>query len=234
MKAVILCGGLGTRISSETVKKPKPMIKIGKIPILEHIINIYFKNNIEEIIILLGYKGNVIKKYFKGKKYSKKIKFVETGLKTLTGERILKIKKLINKNENFMVTYGDGLGNINLKKLLKFHLKQKKIATLTAVRPPARFGEIYFGKNNFVKNFKEKQQISAGWINGGFIVFRAEIFKYLKKNEMLERQPMQRLLRSKNLTAYKHKGFWQCMDTLRDKMNLENLIKESKVLPWIK
>ena len=133
-----------------------------------------------------------------------------------------------------MVTYGDGLGNINLKKLLKFHLKQKKIATLTAVRPPARFGEIYFGKNNFVKNFKEKQQISAGWINGGFIVFRAEIFKYLKKNEMLERQPMQRLLRSKNLTAYKHKGFWQCMDTLRDKMNLENLIKESKVLPWIK
>ena len=234
MKAVILCGGLGTRISSETAKKPKPMIKIGKIPILEHIINICFKNNIDEIIVLLGYKGNIIKNYFKRKEYSKKIKFIETGLKTLTGERILKIKKLIKKNENFMVTYGDGLSNVNLKKLLKFHLKQKKIATLTAVRPPARFGEIYFKKNHIVKNFQEKQQISSGWINGGFIIFSSRIFKYLKKKEMLERQPMKRLLKSNNLTAYKHEGFWQCMDTMRDKTSLENLIKKSKILPWMK
>ncbi len=234
MKAVILCGGLGTRIATETAKKPKPMIKIGKIPILEHIINICFKNNINEIIILLGYKGQAVKKYFKNKKYVKKIRFVETGLKTLTGERILKIKKLIKKNEDFMVTYGDGLCNVNLKKLLKFHLKQKKIATLTAVRPPARFGEIYFKKNHIVKNFQEKQQISSGWINGGFIIFSSRIFKYLKKNEMLERQPMKRLLKSNNLTAYKHEGFWQCMDTMRDKTNLENLIKKSKILPWMK
>ena len=183
---------------------------------------------------MLGYKGNIIKNYFKRKEYSKKIKFIETGLKTLTGERILKIKKLIKKNENFMVTYGDGLSNVNLKKLLKFHLKQKKIATLTAVRPPARFGEIYFKKNHIVKNFQEKQQISSGWINGGFIIFSSRIFKYLKKKEMLERQPMKRLLKSNNLTAYKHEGFWQCMDTMRDKTNLENLIKKSKILPWMK
>lgn len=234
MKAVILCGGLGTRISSETAKKPKPMIKIGTIPILEHIINICFKNNIDQIIILLGYKGHVIKKYFKRKKYNKKIKFVETGLKTLTGERILKIKKYIKTNETFMVTYGDGLSNVNFKKLKRLHLKKKKIATLAAVRPPARFGEIFFKKNNIVKSFKEKQQISTGWINGGFILFKFEIFKYLRKNEMLERQPMQRLVKSNNLAAYKHNGFWQCMDTTRDKINLENLIKKSKVLPWMK
>ena len=181
MKAVILCGGLGTRLASETSKKPKPMVKIGKIPILEHIINICFKYKIEEIIILLGYKGDQIKKYFKNKKYSNQIQFVNTGLKTLTGERILKIKKLFKKDENFMVTYGDGLSNVDLKKLLKFHIKNKRVATLTAVRPPARFGEIFFKKNNFVKNFKEKQQVSSGWINGGFIIFHSKIFKYLKR-----------------------------------------------------
>ena len=133
-----------------------------------------------------------------------------------------------------MVTYGDGLCNINLKKLTNFHIKHKKIATLTAVRPPARFGEIYFKRNNIVKNFKEKQQISTGWINGGFIIFRPEIFKYLRKNEMLERQPIQRLVKFNNLAAYKHDGFWQCMDTMRDKTNLDNLVKKSKVLPWMK
>ncbi len=233
MKVVILCGGLGTRISSETFNKPKPMIKIGKIPILEHLINICIKNEVNEILILLGYKGKIIKKYFSKKKYSKKIKFVETGLKTLTGERLLKAKKYFKKDDIFMVTYGDGLSNVNFKKLKKFHNTHKKVATLTAVRPPARFGEIFFKNKMLVKSFREKHQISSGWINGGFILFDYNIFKYLRKKEMLERLPMQRLLKTKNLAAYKHYGFWQCMDTLRDKINLENIIKKSKNLPWL-
>ena len=146
MKAVILCGGLGTRISQETYNKPKPMIKIGGVPILEHIINFYIKQNINEVILLLGYKGKIIRTYFDKKKFKSKIKFIDTGLKTLTGERLLRAKKQLIKEESFMVTYGDGLCNVNLRKLLNFHNKHKKIATVTAIRPPARFGEIYIKK----------------------------------------------------------------------------------------
>ena len=146
MKVVIFCGGLGTRISQETYDKPKPMIKILGIPILERIINFYLKQKIDEIILLLGYKGNVIRKYFLNHKAKKKIKFINTGLKTLTGERLLKTKKYLRSEKYFMATYGDGLCDVNLKKVLKFHKKNKSIATLTAVRPPARFGEIYFSK----------------------------------------------------------------------------------------
>ncbi len=146
MKAVILCGGLGTRISQETYNKPKPMIKIGRIPILEHIINFYIKQNVNEVILLLGYKGKIIRNYFDKKRFKSKIKFIDTGLNTLTGERLLRAKKQLIKEESFMVTYGDGLCNVNLKRLLNFHYKHKKIATVTAVRPPARFGEIYIKK----------------------------------------------------------------------------------------
>jgi glucose-1-phosphate cytidylyltransferase len=232
MKVVILCGGYGTRISSETINKPKPMIKIGKSPILEHIINYYKKFNFDNFIILTGYKASVIKHYFKKKKKNYKIKFIDTGVGTLTGERLFKIKNEFNKNENFMLTYGDGLSNINLNSLLKFHLKHKKIATLSAVRPPARFGEIYFSKDKKrIKTFAEKPQVSTGWINGGFFVFNSKIFKFLSKDQMLERQPIEKLLKTKNLYAYKHNGFWQCLDTLRDKKTLEKLNK-LKNIPW--
>ena len=230
MKAVIFCGGLGTRISQETYNKPKPMIKIGRIPILEHIINFYTKQNVEEIFLLLGYKEEVIKNYFKNKKLPKNIKFISTGLNTLTGERLLKAKKFLEMEENFMVTYGDGLSSVNLKRLLKFHLKHNKVATVTTVRPPARFGEIYLKKSNLVKSFAEKPQISSGWINGGFFIFNRKIFKFLKKNQMLEREPMNKLVNSRNLMAYKHKGFWQCMDTKRDLDNLEEIY--SKGSKW--
>jgi len=234
MKAVIFCGGLGTRISQETYNKPKPMIKIGRIPILEHIINFYTKQNVEEIFLLLGYKEEVIKNYFKNKKLSKNIKFISTGLNTLTGERLLKAKKFLEMEENFMVTYGDGLSSVNLKRLLKFHLKHNKVATVTTVRPPARFGEIYLKKSNLVKSFAEKPQISSGWINGGFFIFNRKIFKFLKKNQMLEREPMNKLVNSRNLMAYKHKGFWQCMDTKRDKdLLVDTLKKKGSKAPWI-
>ena len=232
MKVIILSGGYGTRISSETANKPKPMIKIGKLPILEHLINYYRKFGFSEFIILIGYKGAVIKNYFKNKKINFKIKFIDTGVGTLTGERLLKIRNEIKKGENFMLTYGDGLSNINLSQLLKFHLKHKKIATLSAVRPPARFGEVYFSSDKKrIKKFQEKPQVCSGWINGGFFVFNSKIFKYLSKNQMLERQPIKKLLESKNLFAFKHNGFWQCLDTLRDKNTLEKLSK-SKNVPW--
>jgi len=235
MKAVILCGGLGTRISEETYNKPKPMVKIGNKPILEHIINFYNNQNVNEIILLLGYKGNVIREYFKKKKLPCKISFIETGLQTLTGERLLRAKKHLSFDETFMLTYGDGLCNVNLQKLLKFHRSHKKISTMTAVRPPARFGEIYFYKNkNIIKKFIEKPQISSGWINGGFFIFNKGIFKYLNKKQMLERQPMSKLLKTKNLFAYKHKGFWQCMDTKRDHDLLNKIFKSNKLLPWLK
>ena len=229
MKAVIFCGGLGTRISQETFDKPKPMIKILGVPILERIINFYLKQDIDEIVLLLGYKGNVIKKYFSNHKAKKKIKFINTGLKTLTGERLLKAKKYLCSEKYFMATYGDGLSDVNLKRVLKFHIKNKSVATLTAVRPPARFGEIYFGKNNKVKNFKEKPNINSGWINGGFFVLSKEIFHFLAKNQMFERQPMAKLVKKKKLFAFKHKGFWQCMDTKRDKDLLEKILKGKKI-----
>ena len=234
MKAVILCGGLGTRISQETYNKPKPMIKIGRIPILEHIINFYIKQNVNEVILLLGYKGKIIRNYFDKKRFKSKIKFIDTGLNTLTGERLLRAKKQLIKEERFMVTYGDGLCNVNLKRLLNFHYKHKKIATVTAVRPPARFGEIYIKKKNMVKKFVEKPQISSGWINGGFFIFNKDVFKYLSKKQMLEREPLTKLAKTKNLFAYKHHGFWQCMDTKRDHDLLKNMIKKNKKLPWTK
>ncbi len=234
MKAVILCGGLGTRISQETYNKPKPMIKIGRIPILEHIINFYIKQNVNEVILLLGYKGKIIRNYFDKKRFKSKIKFIDTGLNTLTGERLLRAKKQLIKEESFMVTYGDGLCNVNLKRLLNFHYKHKKIATVTAVRPPARFGEIYIKKKNMVKKFVEKPQISSGWINGGFFIFNKDVFKYLSKKQMLEREPLTKLAKTKNLFAYKHHGFWQCMDTKRDHDLLKNMIKKNKKLPWTK
>ena len=225
MKVIILAGGFGTRISEYTKKIPKPMIKIGNKPIIYHIMNHYSKYGFKEFFIALGYKGHIIKEYFKKIKNEWKINFIETGLRTMTGGRLKRFKGIIKKNETFMMTYGDGLSNVNIKNLVKFHKKNKKIATLTAVRPPARFGAIKIKKNK-VTYFKEKSSLDEGWINGGFFIFEPEIFEYIKSDStILENEPLSILGSKKKLNAYKHYGFWQCMDTVRDKEILEKKIK---------
>lgn len=231
LKVVILCGGMGQRISTETKNKPKPLIKIGKYPILEHIMNIYKKFGLNNFYLLLGYKGEKIKKYFENKK-NFNITFLNSGLKTGTAGRLLKLKKLIKKNENFHLTYGDGLSNQNINNLYKFHLKKKNLCTMTVVRPPSRFGEVRI-KNTFILNYKEKRPVNVGWINGGFMVMNQKIFKYINSNkkEMLEAKPMERLSKNRKLIGFKHAGFWQCMDTLKEKEYLDYLEKNGKS-PW--
>ena len=230
MKVIILCGGVGSRLAEETKLIPKPMVKIGPVPIVQHIINFYKSYNFKEFILATGYKKKVIENYFKNKK---NIKCIFTGKNTLTGGRLLRLKKYFSKDENFLLTYGDGLSNQNLKNLVNFHLKNKKIATLTAVKPPARFGELKI-KGNFVNDFKEKPQLQNNWINGGFFVFNSKIFKFIKgDSEMLEREPFQKLAKKKQLLAFKHNGFWQCMDTMRDKLHLQKIWRQKKAF-WIK
>ena len=223
--AVILAGGMGTRLSEYTKLIPKPMVKINNKPIIIYIIEYYLKYGVKNFIIASGYKSKILEKYFnKIKNKNFNIKIVFTGLNTKTGLRIKKLQKYIN-GENFFLTYGDGLCSVNLNKLYNFHLKNKKIATMTAVHPPARFGEIYF-KKNLIQKFEEKNQLNEGWINGGFFIFKKNFFKYLgNKNIMLERDPIKKLVKKKQIVAFKHKGFWTCMDNLRDKINLENLFK---------
>lgn len=230
MKTVILCGGKGTRISEETIKIPKPMVKIGSKPILEHIMNYYSKYNSNHFILALGYKKQKIIKYFNTNKFKKKwkIEFINTGQNTLTGSRLHQLKKKFKKNENFFFTYGDGLSNINLNKLLNFHTKSKKISTVSIVRPVSRFGEIIV-KKNLVNSFKEKPQMSNCWINGGYFVLNSSIFKFLpNKNHMFEREPLQKLIKKKELNAFKHFGKWQCMDTMRDKILLNKMLAQKK------
>ena len=231
MKVVILAGGKGTRISEHTKSIPKPMIKIGSKPILEHIINCYMRYGFNDFLVAGGYKYSIIRDYFKKKKILKNIKVINTGIESLTGKRLVELKNELD--ETFMLTYGDGLSNIDLNKLLKFHKKYKKKITVTAVHPPARFGELQI-KNNLVKKFEEKPQLQKGWINGGFFVVEPEFLKLIgKKNVMLERLPMSLAVKTKSLAAYTHKGFWFCMDTLRDKKVLDSLIKNKKT-PWLK
>ena len=227
MKVVILAGGLGTRISKYTKLIPKPMIKIGDKPILVHIMKLYAKYGFKEFIIALGYKGNLIKKYFKKKKFNWNIKLVDTGLNTMTGGRLKRLKKIIG-NQRFLMTYGDGISNINLKKLLRFHIKNNKLVTLAAVRPPARFGAIKLN-GNLVNYFKEKSKLDEGWINGGFFVMEPEFLKFIKGDKtFLEREPLEKLSKKNELIAYKHKNFWQCMDTLRDQKILEEALLKNK------
>ena len=229
MKVVILCGGVGSRLAEETKLIPKPMVKIGKLPIVQHIINYYKSFGYNDFILATGYKKEVLEKYYKNKK---NVRCIFTGKNTLTGGRILRLKRYFKKNENFLLTYGDGLINQNLNKLLKFHIKHKKIATLTSVKPPARFGEVKINGNR-VSSFEEKPQLQNNWINGGFFVFNSKIFNFISGDKtMLEREPFQKLTKIKNLMAYKHYGFWQCMDTIRDKKILENFWRKSKT-PWI-
>ena len=231
MKVVILAGGLGTRLSEYTHSIPKPMISINNKPLIFHIMKHYAKYGFKEFYIALGYKGNVIKKFFNKNHYGWKINLINTGLKTMTGGRLKRLKKYLG-NDTFMMTYGDGLSDINLKKLLKFHKKNKKIATVTAVRPPVRFGEMSI-KNSRVTSFKEKPEIKSSWINGGFFALNYKVFDYIKNDKIsFEKEPMEMLSKNKNLMAYKHLGFWKCMDNLGDKNYLEKLYKENKVKPW--
>ena len=234
MKCIILAGGKGSRLSEYTSKIPKPMVKIGKKPILDHIINYYNYYGVKEFIIAAGYKYKKIKDYYKNINHNKfEIKVINTGLDTLTGKRIKKLEKFFSNNENFFLTYGDGVSNVNLKKVYDLHLRKKAILTLTAVHPPARFGELEI-ENNKIKSFEEKPQLVKGWINGGFFVINSSFFKILtNKNVMLEREPIKKIVKLKKAASYKHNGFWYCMDNLRDKNVLDNLIKNKKA-PWIK
>lgn len=224
MKIVILAGGYGTRISEYTKTIPKPMIKIRNKPILVHIMEHYASYGFDNFYIALGYKGQVIKDYFKNKKFKWKINLINTGLKTMTGGRLKRLKKFV-KNETFFMTYGDGVSDINLKKLLNFHKKNNKLVTLTAVRPPARFGAIKL-EGNKVKIFKEKDKMDEGWINGGFFVMEPKFLNFIKNDQtFLEREPLEKATSLKQLMAFKHKGFWQCMDSKKDKDKLEKILR---------
>ena len=230
MKAVILAGGYGTRISEESYLKPKPMIEIGGKPILWHILKIYSNYDINEFIICCGYKGKQIKEYF-GKLDSTlwDIQLVDTGLDTLTGGRLKRIQDHID--DTFCVTYGDGLSDIDINSLISFHQEKKSLATLTAIHPPERFGVLNLS-GDYVTEFHEKHSGKSSWINGGFFVFEPGIFDYLQDDlTILEKTPLETLAKEKKLTAFKHNGFWYPMDTIRDKKHLENLWYSNKA-PW--
>lgn len=253
MKLVILAGGYGTRLSEETIFKPKPMIEIGGKPILWHIMKIYSKHGISDFIICSGYKSSIIKEYFeyesislKGLKsnYNKnfilkqknsenwKVTLLDTGEHTMTGGRLKKAKKYLKNEEDFCFTYGDGLSDVNITKLIKFHRRNKREATLTAVQPPGRYGVLKLGKKNRVNSFREKPQGDGSWINGGFFVLNTKVISRIVGNSTSwEKEPLEGLARDKQLLAYKHKGFWHPMDTLRDKKYLEKMWKSGSA-PW--
>ena len=245
MKVVILCGGLGTRLAEETSIKPKPMVEIGGRPILWHIMKIYEKHNFTDFVLALGYKGEYIKDYFlnyhsrqsdlyidlrsgnvnfsnpNSEEWS--VALINTGEKTLTGGRLLRLQNYLKDEDTFMLTYGDGVSNIDITELLKFHKSHGKIATISAVKPSARFGGLKIDDGK-VTNFKEKPQSGEGYINGGFFIFNKEIFNFIKDdNEMLEHDPLEKLVELNELMAYQHEGYWQCMDTIRDKESLKAL-----------
>ena len=253
MKTVILCGGLGTRLSEETQLKPKPMVEIGGNPMLWHIMKIYERYGLHDFVLALGYKGDVIKDYFLNyhsrrsdltiELVSNSVRYknpkvedwtvalADTGANTMTGGRLLRLKNIVQPSGTFLLTYGDGVSDVDLSRLLDFHKSHGRIATITGVRPPVRFGELSL-EGNKVTSFEEKPQAREGWINGGFFVFEPEIFDYIEGDQtMLERQPLENLAKRGELMAYLHDGFWQCMDTLRDKQALEQLWV-SGTAPW--
>lgn len=253
MKVVILCGGMGTRLREETEHIPKPLVEIGGKPILWHIMRIYSTFGFNEFIVCLGYKGYMVKEYFTNyflhqsdvtinlknnrveihKTISEhwKVTLVDTGFNTMTGGRIKRIQPYVN-NQTFMLTYGDGVGNININELLKFHKDHRKYTTLTTVQPVGRFGALEITLEDKVVNFQEKPKGDNAWINGGFFVLEPQVFNYIKGDETVwERDPLEDLAKDGQLVAYKHRGFWMCMDTLRDKRALEELWF-SKNPPW--
>ncbi len=258
MKVIILCGGKGTRLREETEYKPKPMVEIGNIPILMHIINIYSYYGYKDFILAIGHKGNVIRNYFLNHEYYNNdftitlgkqrkinvhsngntpdcnITIAETGEETMTGGRIKCCEKYINE-DHFMVTYGDGLADINIRKLVEFHLSHGKMGTLTGVNPPGRYGEL-FVEGNYITEFKEKKRHKGvqGTINGGFMVFKKEFFQSLSDDPdlILEDDPLERLSLERELMVFAHDGYWQCMDTYRDYRALKDTWKKGKA-PWI-
>ena len=217
MKAVILCGGFGTRFSEQTELKPKPMIEIGNLPMVLHIMKIYNLHGIKDFVLALGYKAEIIKEYFSNNKNNNwNISLVDTGNNTMTGGRVLRLKDYLKKEKDFLLTYGDGLANIDISKLIKFHKDHGKIGTVSAVIPSARFGAIKLDEDKVV-GFKEKPQSGEGWINGGFFVFSNKVFDYIKNDKtVFEETPLENLAKNKELMAFKHRGYWQCMDTKRD------------------
>ena len=230
MKAVILAGGYGTRISEESYLKPKPMIEIGGKPILWHILKIYSKYGINDFVICCGYKGEQIKEYFgELNSTSWDIQLVDTGLDTLTGGRLKRIQDYVD--DTFCVTYGDGLSDVNINHLISFHKEKKSLATLTAIHPPERFGVLNLS-GDYVMQFHEKHAGKDSWINGGFFIFEPKIFDYLQDDStVLEKTPLETLAKEKKLAAFKHNGFWHPMDTIRDKKYLENLWTSNSA-PW--
>ncbi len=232
MKVVILAGGFGTRLSEYTDSIPKPMVPIGDKPIIEHIMNIYAGYGHKEFYIALGYKGEIIKQYFKNFKKDWTINLIDTGADTFTGGRLKRLENYL-RDETFLLTYGDGLSDVNIDELTKFHKTHNKIITITAVRPPARFGSLSLKGSNVLK-FKEKTQLGESWINGGFFVVNPKFFNFLKDDKtVLESLPLETVTNLKEIKAFKHEGFWQCMDHKLDKDLLEKMIKEKKA-PWIK
>lgn len=256
MKVVILAGGFGTRISEESYLKPKPMIEIGGHPILWHIMKSYSYYGFNEFIICCGYKANVIKEYFSNYYlYNSDVTFefgndnrmtihrncvepwtvtvIDTGLNTMTGGRVKRVQKYIG-NETFMLTYGDGVADVDIRKLYDFHKSSNKLVTLTAVQPGSRFGTLDIDDENIVQRFAEKKHEDGGWINGGFMVMEPEILSHIAGDDVvLEQEPLEFAASTGNLAAYKHTGFWQCMDTLRDKQYLERLLENGNA-PWVK
>jgi len=232
MKVIILAGGLGTRISEETVDKPKPMVLIDDRPILWHIMSVYAQYGFREFIVAVGYKGEVISNWVDRLRTDWEIRTIDTGLNTQTGGRIKKCMEVL-PGERVMATYGDGLGNINIPESLKFHEKNKKLATVTAVRPPARFGYLEI-ENGQVLNFGEKNQSDTGWINGGFFILEPEVCKFIKSyEEPFETEALPTLTKEGQLGAFKHSGFWQPMDTLRERNNLKKLVGQKTPPPWL-
>jgi len=253
MKAIILAGGLGTRMAEETVLRPKPMVEVGDKPILFHIMNIYAAQGVTDFIIAVGYKGDMIKNYFlnfyainndisvdlangattihNGNKFNWKIHLVDTGLYTQTGGRLKRLLNWLEYDDTFMFTYGDGVADVDIRALAKFHQSHGKLATVTTVRPPARFGRIVF-EGDGVTSFYEKPEASEGWINGGYFVLNRKALDYIKDDETIwEREPIERLAAEGELVGYRHYGFWSCMDTIKERALLEELWASGKA-PW--
>mgnify|MGYP001366005448 CR=1 FL=1 len=231
MKVIILAGGYGTRLGTITENIPKPMVNIGDKPILIHLMESFASYGYTDFHIALGYKSEYIVDFFNTRNFKWQISLHDTGLDTATGGRAKLITAKV-KSDKYFLTYGDGLSDVNLNKLEQFHNSHNKLATVTAVHPPARFGELHLD-GSIVTSFEEKPQLQRGWINGGFFVFEREFFDNITTNTMMiEREPLELVTKSSNLYAFKHEGFWQCMDTPRDKKYLEELYKDDS--PWIK
>ncbi len=222
MKTVILCGGRGMRLGEHGINVPKALIEIGGKPLLWHILKYYSHFGLNDFVLCLGYLGSEIHAYFEANPANWNITFADTGLDTNTGGRIKSIKTHIGEDEDFCVTYGDGLANVSLSSLLKFHQKHQKIATLTAVNPRSQFGVLHLDAENSVTEFQEKPLLRE-WINGGFFVFNRRIFDYLNDDSILEREPFEQLAREREVIAFKHEGFWKCLDTYKDNLEFNQL-----------